>query len=246
MSNLLARGYHNHEGMPHSYSRAETSRSYVETILRPLNLNRDSVVLDLACGGGHEAAAIKEEFGSKVVETDLNFQAFAANPDKGRNFVTADINRLPFPENSFDFVHFKDGFVHLQHKEQFFDEVKKVLKEKGRLLLVTDCAYSNQKEKTKNFFILSQGGESSHRLITDMEDYRRQTEQALAYWSDMGVKDIILSLPFFTLSEQEIEVMAEAGGFKKISGAVPDLWRPQKNEKNWGEFTRNAFLFEKV
>jgi SAM-dependent methyltransferase len=79
-----------------------------ETLISRLALSPDQVVLDVATGGGHTAAAVAGRV-HRVVASDLTpemlREALALTGEKGcRNvvFVAADAERLPFAAGAFD------------------------------------------------------------------------------------------------------------------------------------------------
>ena len=237
-------GYNNVEGMPHAYDKADLSEDYVKSILVPLNLQKGSRILDLACGRGYEAAAIKELSGATVIESDLNSEAFYSNSNPDRKFVAADIQALPFAENSFDLVHIKDGLVHIDDKRSFFDKVYKILKPGGNLLLVTNCSRKIV-EGRLGFFVISQGMDTSQLNFASLDEYSKLVEERTEYLKEKGVKNVEVSLPYFQTSKELIERIANNSGFEKVEGVIPDGWVPRDHEKNWGHFIRHVFLFKK-
>ena len=60
-----------------------------------------------------------------------------------KEVIKCDVNkeRLPFPSNFFDVVYSKNLFEHLTNLEFALKEMKRVLKTKGKIILITDYAH---------------------------------------------------------------------------------------------------------
>jgi|GEM_PF-4425022 len=243
--NEIMFGYSNKEGMPHAYSRAELSGQYVESILAPLKLNKNSIILDLACGGGHESRALKQISGGTVIESDFNMEAYRSNPSPERQFVAADIQALPFAENSFDLVHLKDGLVHIPDKRKFFADVNKILKPSGKLVVVTDCTKRKFREHL-GFFVVSQGEQERLIYFNNFVEFKQLLKEEENDLEKNTSQKKEISLPYFHISKEDVVKSAEAFGLQQIQGIVPPTWHPGPDEKNWGDFNREVFIFKKL
>lgn len=229
--------YGNESGF-HNYMDAEPSLSYANEVLRRLRLPKAPRVLDVASGKGNEAAQIQEIFGGKVFETDAS--PFAFSPGQSRDFVFAEINHQPFPDNSFDLVHSKDSYVHVADKQGFFLEARRVLKPDGKLLLATQCPYNIEPEKTKNYFTILSGTERIYVFFSGLEDYQNKIK-SVRREAEPGTE---ISPPYFNSYYREIVDGAKNQGLIQIKDELPEFWHPQKTEKNWGDFNREVFLFK--
>lgn len=103
-------------------------------------------VLDVAGGTGDLGAALAERVGpgGRVVISDIN----PAMLEVGRNrladkgivgnveFVEADAERLPFPDDSFDVATLAFGIRNMTHPDQALRELYRVLKPGGRVLIL--------------------------------------------------------------------------------------------------------------
>lgn len=95
-------------------------------------------VLEIGCGGGAMAKAIKSYFPKfEVVGCDISRKAlkFAQKNSKGVNFVYGDVYDLPFKKGSFDVV---VNFDFLEH----FTDLSKALSEMGRVLVPSGLLHS--------------------------------------------------------------------------------------------------------
>lgn len=99
-------------------------------------------VLDLACGTGGFSFLL-EDLGFNVVALDNSdvmlskAKEFAKDRRSKVEFVKGDARKLPFEENSFDYVVFIDSLVHFEPRDlnSTFKEVARVLKPSGRFIL---------------------------------------------------------------------------------------------------------------
>lgn len=118
------------------YSRQRSLAAYAFT--RPYVSGR--AVLDAGCGAGHGSAFIAGET-KKLVGVDLDLPAVTYSAKSYRlpslHFLCADLLKLPFPSNTFDIVISFQVVEHLRNLENYFQEVKRVLKQDGTFFLAT-------------------------------------------------------------------------------------------------------------
>jgi SAM-dependent methyltransferase len=96
-------------------------------------------VLDVGCGGGQVAKAVKRERPDlEVLACDVSRAAIAtagASPE-GVDFRLAAAERLPFRDEELDFVWIFDVLEHVANPEQVLREVARVLKPEGGFHIV--------------------------------------------------------------------------------------------------------------
>jgi len=98
-------------------------------------LNGASSVLELGAGSACLIGALDAP---KRVACDLTVEMLrAATPPEGMTCVSADAERLPFPDASFDAVFSVNLVEHVPHPDQLFAEIARVLKPGGHCLVVT-------------------------------------------------------------------------------------------------------------
>lgn len=108
-----------------------------------LNLSRNKIMLDVACGSGGPALRIAEKTGCSIVGIDVHEQAIStANSlaeqsglKERAHFRIVDARaQLPFADASFDAISCIDAINHLPDRKQVITEWTRLLKPGGRLL----------------------------------------------------------------------------------------------------------------
>jgi ubiquinone/menaquinone biosynthesis C-methylase UbiE len=100
-------------------------------------------VLDVGCGFGGTIASLNERFSNmqlvglniderQLIRARKEVQSLNGNQI---NFVQGDACQLPFEDSSFDVVLAVECIFHFSSREQFFQEVRRVLRPKGILAL---------------------------------------------------------------------------------------------------------------
>jgi SAM-dependent methyltransferase len=89
---------------------------------------RDSVVLDVGCGRGGYARKFRKE-GAKVIALDITTELF--QNVKGIDFTLGNVCRLPFKDNSFDFIFSSSLIEHVPAPNVMVSELGRVLKKDG-------------------------------------------------------------------------------------------------------------------
>lgn len=107
-------------------------------------------VLEIGVGSGRLTNHISKKLTqtAKIIGVDINpnMLEIAKQKVKAPNveFVKADAQKLPFPDNSFDFVICQFGFMFLSDKQKGFNEAWRVLKPGGQFIFLTwDKAENN-------------------------------------------------------------------------------------------------------
>ena len=169
--------------------RAETYDSHfsftfwtLKKLVSMLQLGRSSCLLDLACGTGwlvRYAARLcrgrGEFFGvdvsSKMIEKAQSSSAGYANV----HFRKANVEQLPFSDDSFDFITCSNAFHHFSNPANVLGEAYRVLKPRGRIYILDATA---DDFVTKIFGRLAPKLEPAHVKLYSTREYRGLFEKA--------------------------------------------------------------------
>ena len=93
-------------------------------------------VLMLGCGTGEESIMLEEFNATNIVGIDLSEESIRLAKESYPNceFIVGDMHKLPFKENTFDFVYSSLAIHYSSNPETVFDEINRVLKDNGQLL----------------------------------------------------------------------------------------------------------------
>jgi ubiquinone/menaquinone biosynthesis C-methylase UbiE len=98
-------------------------------------------VLEVACGAGlglgYLENVAKRVVGGDIQENILRFAASHYDERQNIEVRTLDAHRLPFKDKSFDVVILFEAIYYLEQPEEFLDGCRRVLQEKGILLICT-------------------------------------------------------------------------------------------------------------
>ncbi|OGH92246.1 MAG: hypothetical protein A2534_04980 [Candidatus Magasanikbacteria bacterium RIFOXYD2_FULL_39_9] len=102
--------------------------------------DQGSEVLDIGCGSGHGSNKLAAKF-KKVYAVDVSEDALAYAKENWSapniEFIVGSGTSIPFPDNSFDIVASFEVFEHIEDWKKFLSEIKRVLKNNGRLFMST-------------------------------------------------------------------------------------------------------------
>ncbi len=132
------------------------------------HLNSSGNLLDYGCGIGRYCSRIRARgINYSGVDTSLGMIRKAAQIHKLNCFHHFDGKNTPFPAGSFDVVFLSEVMTYLlgsQSAQDALNEIKRVLKPEGRLLMIEQASISNRKS------------ESASRIVTE-DDYRKALEE---------------------------------------------------------------------
>ncbi len=98
----------------------------------------DREVLDAGCGMGYGTAALAGAGAKRAVGVDISQGAILDARERFGGvgeFVAGDLHELPFEDDSFDVVVCFEAAVHVRYPERALDELRRVLRPEGVLLL---------------------------------------------------------------------------------------------------------------
>lgn len=115
--------------------RADLTRKVLETLRK--ELTGRPRVLDLCCGTGHLVKGLSEIGNYTGMDFSKSMVRHCSVTYPNKKFFLGDAEKLPFKENSFDAVVCFWSFHHLVYPEKTLDEIKRVLRPGGFVLIAT-------------------------------------------------------------------------------------------------------------
>ena len=148
------------------------------------NLREGDHVLDIAGGTGDLSLAFSRKVGStgSVMHTDINEAMLRVGRDRLINLgvvlptLVCDAEALPFPDNHFDLVSVAFGLRNMTHKDEALKEMCRVLKPRGRLLVLEFSKVAQPLAKAYDWYSfqvlprlgkLVAGDDSSYRYLAE-------------------------------------------------------------------------------
>jgi ubiquinone/menaquinone biosynthesis C-methylase UbiE len=115
------------------------------------NFEPNSFILDLGCGTGFSLNVLKKA-GFNIIGLDISFEMLKYAKDKKFNVVLANMNNLPFKNESFDYLVSISAIQWSDIKDysKVLDEIKRVIKKEAIIQF-----YPKEKEEFDYFLKLS-------------------------------------------------------------------------------------------
>ena len=156
-------------------------KAYTVTVA---NVSEGQRVLDIAGGTGDLALAFAGKVGrsGSVVHTDINEAMLRTGRDRLLDAgvvlptLVCDAERLPFPDGHFDVVTVAFGLRNMTHKDVALSEMRRVLKNGGKLLVLEFSKVAQPLEKAYDWYsfkVLPQlgklvaGDDASYRYLAE-------------------------------------------------------------------------------
>lgn len=121
---------------------------YIKDIFTKLDVffKKGSAILDVGCGDGIFTKFFKEILGLEVCGIDIYKSSLL---DSSIKFKKGSIYKIPFRDNSFDYIFLKNIMHHVdeprhrknRHKKALF-ELKRVCKKKGKIIIIEANRYN--------------------------------------------------------------------------------------------------------
>lgn len=203
------------QSLPKSYE-VQVLVDFIKRIKR----KKSPIVLDLACGVGKTSIAIENER-VRVVGLDISLKSLK----KGLGSkVRAVFENVPFRDESFDAVHFKDALVHVPNHEDLFKQIFRILKPGGKFLIATtefdtfNPSFTVRSKKTGRLRMI--GFADEDEFILKMEKIKKRGR----------MKEMEIYPPYYPVSRTNLRNELLIAGFEIDSIST---WRPEYEEKDW-------------
>jgi uncharacterized protein (TIRG00374 family) len=115
-------------------------RRKTEAIIDSLTVKPGSVVIDIGCGSGVQLRQIGNRGYARAIGIDINLNAirFARSRSlPNTEFIIADAQYLPVKSSGADTIICAEIIEHLKSPDRFADEVERVLKQGGEIVITT-------------------------------------------------------------------------------------------------------------
>ncbi len=159
-------------------------RAWKAYTLMVANLQEGQKALDIAGGTGDLALAFSKKVGKtgQVVHTDINEAMLSTGRNRLINLgvllptVVCDAEKLPFPDAYFDLVSVAFGLRNMTHKDVALEEMCRVLKPGGKLLVLEFSKVAPPLEKLYDWYSfkvlpklgkLVAGDDASYRYLAE-------------------------------------------------------------------------------
>ncbi len=167
-------------------------------ILKKLNIEKHSQILDLCCGTGDFSRIInKLQPSAKVIGLDISSEMLktAKSKNPSNTFILDDCTNLPFKENEFDYVTIGFGLRNIENHTKALSEIYRVLKPHGKFLHL-DFGKHNFAGKIFDFCvpilakILKKNLSSYSYLISSKNEYP-EPDELLIEFENVGLKYVL-------------------------------------------------------
>ena len=148
------------------------------------NLKEGDRALDIAGGTGDLAMAFAKKVGrsGQVVHTDINEAMLRTGRDRlldagvALPTVVCDAEKLPFPDQHFDLVSVAFGLRNMTHKDQALREMCRVLKPRGKLLVLEFSKVAEPLSKPYDWYSFKVLPRLGQIVAGDADSYRYLAE----------------------------------------------------------------------
>lgn len=157
----------------------------VKKLIRVLQVDKNSHLLDLGCGTGNYTAELQKAARSVIgidISKGMIEQAKAKFPHL--QFLCCDVTHLPFDSETFDGAFAIQVLHHVKDKETFLREAYRVLHKGGHMAIDT-CTHK-QMQACWYYYYFPQGLEKDLARIPDSKEITSMLEKAR--FSDIGIE----------------------------------------------------------
>lgn len=185
-----------------------------KSIFNETYLNKKDYILDLGCGTGIHLSLLRN-YGRIIIGADKSYvlvkeaKNFLENREEIKLLVS-EAGKLPFHQQTFDLVFLNDSLMHFENQIEAINEISRVLKKGGRLILIEPNIINPLIMLTLLFFkdglrIFRRNRAITRKLISRYFNLEKETPFNLIYTKDKGkiflinLFDKIMSLCFLSI-----------------------------------------------
>ncbi|RYF74578.1 MAG: bifunctional demethylmenaquinone methyltransferase/2-methoxy-6-polyprenyl-1,4-benzoquinol methylase UbiE [Comamonadaceae bacterium] len=163
------------------------------------NVGEGSRVLDIAGGTGDLALAFSKKVGAtgQVVHTDINEAMLRTGRDRlldagaALPTVVCDAEKLPFPDGHFDVVTVAFGLRNMTHKDLALKEMCRVLKPRGKLLVLEFSTVAQPLRKAYDWYSFNILPKLGKLVAGDADSYRYLAESIRMHPTQSELKTLM-------------------------------------------------------
>ena len=173
----------------HFPSSIDPRIQHVQVLLKFFGDLTDKCVLDVGCGKGRFARVLQEQNpGTEIWGLDISEEMLRFVP-AGIHTVTGSMTELPFADSAFDCVYATESLEHAVEIERAVEEMCRVLKPGGKLLIVDKNAEHWGQLKTPDWERWFKRDELEGLLARHC---RKVSSEHLSYWEDVPPDGLFL------------------------------------------------------
>jgi demethylmenaquinone methyltransferase/2-methoxy-6-polyprenyl-1,4-benzoquinol methylase len=167
-------------------------------------LKEGDQVLDIAGGTGDLSMAFAKKVGAtgRVVHTDINEAMLTTGRDRLLDHglalptVVCDAEKLPFPDQHFHVVSVAFGLRNMTHKAAALEEMCRVLKPGGKLLVLEFSKVAKPLEKIYDWYSFNILPQLGQRVAGDADSYRYLAESIRMHPGQEELKTLMKNAGF--------------------------------------------------
>lgn len=111
----------------------------IKMFLDEVNINAESKILDFGCGTGNYVNSFHKLTEAQIygVEPSDGMRQKAVKKNPNLIITKGNHEKIPYNDGFFDFIYMTDVIHHVPDLKKMFDEIRRVLKESGKLCIMT-------------------------------------------------------------------------------------------------------------
>lgn len=190
----------------------------IEFLISSASLNEKSRILEIGCGTGNYLSVLEMLTKAEVWGIDSSEGMLVKSREKSKTskLLHGDATELlELPNEYFDLVYMVDVIHHIKDINTMFDNIKRVLKPKGRILIYSDSYDHIRNRLTTKYFPETLAAELSRYQDTP------ELEEGLTNCGFREIEnDVVLIGDDFTMGPKLIEIARKKG--YSMFGLIPE------------------------